>query len=132
MSRLYDMYPFLNGTEQPTVEAMGDLFTMDETHNVDYSSSDLTNSQEIILYLLQIFSGTLSLIGSSTILFKIFRNLRRGNHTTPYDRLILGLSICDVISSLTYAMGPFLLPRDTSKRVWALGNDSTCTFLGFF
>jgi len=73
------------------------------------------------------------LIGSSAILFKIIRNLRRDSSTTtPYDRIILGLSTCDVISSLTYALGPFLLPRETSKRVWAFGSRSTCTYLGFF
>ena len=106
---------------------------MNEVTNTTSSlSSDLTDSQEIILYLLQVCAGTLSLIGSSTILFKIFRNLRKDDYTTPYERMILGLSTCDVLSSITYAIGPFLLPSATSKRPWALGNDSTCTYLGFF
>ena len=138
MSRLQDFHSLL-ATEQPTATATEDRFvTIDisedlYTADVVKSSSDLTDSQEIILYLLQLSAGTLSLIGSGAILFKISRNLRRdSSSTTPYDRIILGLSACDVISSLTYALGPFLLPRDTSKRVWAVGNESTCTFLGFF
>ena len=49
----------------------------------------------------------------------------------PYDRLLLGLSMCDIISSLTYALTPFLLPRDTSDRAWASGTEATCTALGF-
>lgn len=140
MSRLEDFYLFLD-TEKETARvipgvfedsnAAEDLFTTDE-FTIATTSTDLTGSEEIVLYLLQLAAGTLSLIGSSAILYKIFRNLRKHNYTTPYERIILGLSCCDVISSLTYAIGPFLLPSDTSKRPWALGNDSTCTYLGFF
>ena len=50
--------------------------------------------------------------------------------TTPYDRIMLGLSISDMISSLTWAISPFLLPEDTSARVWAKGSDASCSFLG--
>ena len=94
-------------------------------------STALSDKQEKTLILLQIGSSVLSLIGSSVIVFKIIRGLHREQSSSPYDRIILGLSSCDVISSLTYAVGPFLLPSDTSDRVWAFGNDTTCTWLGF-
>ncbi len=95
------------------------------------SPVDLSENQEILLILFQIFSAILSLIGSSVIVFKIGRHINQNNSSTPYDRIILGLSSCDIVSSFTYAVAPFLLPSSTSKRVWALGNDTTCTWLGF-
>jgi hypothetical protein len=41
------------------------------------------------------------------------------------------LSVADIIFSATMASSTFLLPSDTSKRVWAIGTDGTCTALGF-
>jgi hypothetical protein len=89
----------------------------------------LTDDQEIVLSLLFVFSGTLSVLGSSTIVYKVLKNREKA---TPYDRLMLGLSGCDIVASLTLILGPFLLPQETSPRVWARGTDATCTMLGFF
>lgn len=94
------------------------------------NQSDLSDGQEIALSLLQIFSGTLSLIGSSVLVFKILTKSSHNQKTTPYDRIMLGLSSCDIIASCTYAVGPFMLPSETSQRVWASGNESTCSQLG--
>lgn len=55
----------------------------------------------------------------------------RTNRRTPYKRLLLGLSISDVIASTAYATGPFILPVETSRRVWASGTTATCHFGGF-
>ena len=92
----------------------------------------LTANQEIVLSLLFVFSGTLSVLGSSTIVYKVMRNFR-SKTCTPYDRLMLGLSSFDIVSSFNWVMTPFLLPEDGSQqRVWAKGNDKTCNMLGFF
>lgn len=117
-------------TQQPVQEAaIMNYTTTDDV--IGSSSSDLSDQQEITLVLLQFCSAILSLIGSSTIVFKIIRNLSRTKSSLPYDRIILGLSSCDIASSLTYAVSPFLLPRETSPRAVALGNQSTCTYIGF-
>ena len=71
----------------------------------------------------------MSALGSSTIVYKVITNFRRSK---PYDRLLLGLSSCDIVASMTYMLSPFLLPQQTSHRVWAVGNDMSCTMLGFF
>jgi len=97
---------------------------------IESSSTDLSDGQEIILVVLQICSALLSLMGSSTIVYKIARSLYKKQKTTPYDRIILGLSSCDIAASITYAIGPFMLPSETSKRVFAMGNDFTCGVLG--
>jgi len=96
------------------------------------ASTELSDVQEIVLIVLLICAATLSLLGSCTIVFKILRGLARNQTTTPYDRIILGLSSCDIIASITYAIGPFLLPRETSLRVWSFGSPGTCQALGFF
>ena len=93
--------------------------------------SDLSDNQEILLAVLQVSSASLSLIGSSTIVYKIVLNLKRNKTTTPYERIMLGLLSCDILASVTYAMALFLLPRETSQRITALGNNSTCSKLGF-
>ena len=93
--------------------------------------SDLSDQEQKTLIILQLCAAGLSLIGSSTIVFKILRNLCTTKTTTPYDRIILGLSSCDIVSSITYVIGPFLLPAETSQRIWAFGNETTCQGLGF-
>ncbi len=93
--------------------------------------SDLTDQEEKTLITLQLCAAALSLIGSSTIVFKILRNLCTTKTTSPYDRIILGLSSCDIVSSFTYGIAPFLLPSATSQRVWAFGNETSCQGLGF-
>lgn len=89
----------------------------------------LRDGQEIGLYVLTMISATISIVGSSLIAFKVFRNLSRAG---PYDRFLLGLSMCDIEASLTFFFTPFMLPQDTSNRAWASGNEATCTALGFF
>lgn len=61
------------------------------------------------------------------IVYLVFQNSRK----TPYKRILLGLSISDIIASITWILAPFLQPADSSQRVWAHGTDATCAFLGF-
>ena len=97
---------------------------------------DITDGQEIALSVLQITSAVLSLIGSGTIVFKIARSILKKQKTTPYDRIMFGLSSCDIMYSLMLALSPFLMPQDTilatSPRPWAFGTSQTCEVMGFF
>jgi hypothetical protein len=92
------------------------------------SITPLTDQQEVVLSVLSIISGVLSILGSSTIVYKVARNFQK---SAPYDRLLLGLSSCDILSSLTFAISPFMLDSETSQRVWGLGNEATNNMLGF-
>ena len=94
------------------------------------TDTGLPRGQEIVLIVLQMITGLLSLIGSSIIVFKISRALFKQKKTTPYDRIMLGLSSCDFVSSAVYVLTPFLFPAQTSLRPWAFGNDNTCQFMG--
>jgi len=88
----------------------------------------LTDTQLIVLSFLYVFSSILSIVGSSTILYKVLGDFK---NSTSYDRVMVGLSTFDVIASLGWALTPFLLPKETSMRPWAIGNNATCTLLGF-
>ena len=96
------------------------------TNEVDYTN--LTDGQEIAMSVLYVLSSSLSIIGSSAIVYKVISDRC---HATSYDRLMLGLSVCDIVASVGFALTPFLLPGETSPRVWAMGSDSSCTFVGF-
>ena len=93
-----------------------------------YTITLLTNNKEIVCYVCAIFSGCLSTVGSSTIVYKVVTNIKK---SSPYDRIMLGLSSCDIIASCAYALSPFLPPESTSSRAWSIGNETTCSFLGF-
>lgn len=89
--------------------------------------SSLSDSQERILSCLTIISSCLSIMGSSMIVYLVQKSSRK----TPYKRILLGLSLADIVASLSWALSPFLLPVASSQRVWARGTDATCMFLGF-
>jgi len=94
-----------------------------------YPVTLLTEDRQRIVYILLFISAALSILGSSTIVYKICINISKA---TPYDRIMLGLSACDIVGSLSYGiLNPFLAPADTSERIWSIGNDASCTFLGF-
>eukprot|EP00934_Nitzschia_sp_Nitz4_P000998 Nitzschia sp. Nitz4//scaffold301_size22573//18072//19286//NITZ4_008556-RA/size22573-processed-gene-0.25-mRNA-1//-1//CDS//3329547022//998//frame0 len=90
--------------------------------------NNLQDSQEVALYVLTMISALLSVLGSLTIVHKV---VAMYFFSGPYDRLLLGLSLCDIIASISYAITPFMLPKDTSDRAWASGSDGTCSALGF-
>lgn len=92
--------------------------------------SSLSDGQEQALSLLQVTSGFLSLLGSCVILHQVWNSTK--HRRTSYGRILVGLSVADIIASTSFALAPFLLPQDTSQRVWASGNDQTCSFLGFW
>eukprot|EP00980_Cylindrotheca_fusiformis_P021848 scaffold8682_cov122-Cylindrotheca_fusiformis.AAC.5 len=90
-----------------------------------YQPSD---SQQKVISILVIPSSILSFIGSSLIVHCV-RNEKQKR--SPYRRLMLALSICDIISTIGYIFHPFLGPTDIPYAyVWAFGNSATCTFMG--
>ena len=88
----------------------------------------LTPAQDKALSLLPIPSAILSIFGSSVILYMAI-STRRERKWTTYTRLLIGLSVCDIISSVSLALASFLR-RPESGRIWAIGNDATCAIIG--
>jgi hypothetical protein len=83
-----------------------------------------------LLAILPIPSARLSIFGSAVIMTMAFKS-RQLKPWTPYHGLLTAMSACDILSSLTVAAGSFLFPKETSNKVWAFGNDATCTAIGF-
>lgn len=80
--------------------------------------------------LLPIPSACLSIFGSWTIIQMAFR-IARSKGWTTYNRLLVAMSLCDILVSSHLAFAAFLKPQETSHQPWAVGNDVTCSFSGF-
>lgn len=88
----------------------------------------LSDNQDKFMSFCMVVSGLLSMFGSTTIVYRV---LRKKGRSTPFDRIMLGLSSFDIIGSFSFVLTPFALPAATSPRVWASGNDASCSFLGY-
>jgi len=84
-----------------------------------------SDGQLIAVIVTCICSSSLSLVGSSAIVFKIIRDRTQNGGMTAYDRFMLGLSTCDIIASIVWAHFPI------GSHVWAFGTPATCQAVGF-
>ena len=65
-------------------------------------------------------------------------NRTRRNRTTttiglmssPYHRIIFGISISDILQSFAILTGPFAAPADVPQALWGAGNNFTCAMNG--
>jgi hypothetical protein len=60
----------------------------------------LSDIQDKVLALLPIPSAILSIFGSSIIIYVALKT-REQKKWTPYTRLLMGLSVCDIIASIS-------------------------------
>lgn len=88
----------------------------------------LGNNQDRVMSFCMVISGVLSMFGSTTIVYRV---VKKKGSSKPFDRIMLVLSSFDIIGSFSFVLTPFALPAATSTRVWASGNDATCSFLGY-
>mmetsp|Transcript_51032 Transcript_51032/g.123064 ORF Transcript_51032/g.123064 Transcript_51032/m.123064 type:complete len:621 (-) Transcript_51032:6028-7890(-) len=75
-------------------------------------------------------SGVLSVLGSTFILTSLFVRFYRYRHSATRDRLLLGMSFLDLISSISILLGPLPSPSDGPGAVnalWNLGSQETCS-----
>ena len=99
------------------------------------------------LIILKMVSSLISVFSSSILIFHVYLRYRGSRQlknrsgsvrprsspivVTPFHRLISGLSVMDVLSSLWSALGTIPVPAD-SGVVFGLGTTATCTAQGFF
>lgn len=72
---------------------------------------------------LSCFSSIISCFGSCTIVYLILKYRRY--RTSIFQRLMLGLAMCDLVTSASFAIAVFSVPRDTGLPL-AIGNKFTC------
>ena len=79
--------------------------------------------------LIPMVTGSLSLIGSATIITMIMRSTK--TLSTTYRRLLFGMSCVDIVYSLAYILSTLPSPSDSAHTAfYAFGNTATCTAQG--
>jgi len=86
-------------------------------------------SSPVVYYLCQMPSAAVSLVASLAIVLMI--QFSRKKLSTPYRRLIFGVSISDMCQSIGILTGPFSIPTSTPYAPWAVGNIQSCEANGF-
>ena len=90
----------------------------------------LTQTTWIIYRILQSSSGTISILSSLLILYMIFYGGRQ-QRTKVHNRLLMVISLVDILYSLALMAGPSAIPKDTPCVRGAMGNQTTCTLQGY-
>ena len=89
----------------------------------------LTESQLRVISILPMFTGTLSLFGSATVIYIISRS--HAGLKTTYHRLVFGMASTDILQSLCQAFSTLPVPKGTIGIMYAMGTDTTCNIQGF-
>ena len=84
---------------------------------------------QIAIAVTPMVTGTLSILASSTVIKKVLKSESRMKN--PYNRLLVGLCVFDIIASSTHVASTLPSPRDMAGRWGAIGNDTTCEIQGF-
>jgi hypothetical protein len=87
----------------------------------------LSNGQQITLAVVNLVTCTLSVMGSGFIIYLVVKRKSPGT----YNRLLVAMSITEIVHSLDAVLHNFLIPV-ADDRILAVGNRRTCTALGFF
>lgn len=86
-----------------------------------------TREQQNVLSWLPIGPSILSLIGSYLIIY----NIRNNSKASPYRRIMLALSVCNIVSTIGWILEPFLVPFNVDHPwAYAVGNEASCILLG--
>lgn len=73
-----------------------------------------------------------SFIGSGLIIADIFRRMKFCQlRLTPRHRLLVGMSVCDLLSNFAWFMATWALPSSIDNLYWNKGNWATCKAQGF-
>lgn len=91
--------------------------------------------QQKVIAIIPMFTGTLSIIGSSLIIHMSLRSLRKnsrlGKGSKIYYRLLLGMSAMDIFQSMAQAFSSVPMPKETKNVYGAIGNETTCMVQAF-
>jgi hypothetical protein len=103
--------------------------------NTNTTKATMGAHYETTLVVLRTTVCLCSSIGSLMIISQVSRS--RFNRSKPQQRLVLGISVCDLVSSIVWILSPALmLPMNSiddqeAADVYARGSQTTCSFQGF-
>jgi hypothetical protein len=96
---------------------------------VDSNPFQRTKAQEMTIAIVPKFTGTISVLSSSVMVYMILRSdIKLG---TPFRRLIFAMCIIDIIQSGLAILSTWPSPHDTPGIWGALGNRTSCSITGF-
>ena len=90
---------------------------------------------EVAFAIVPKIPALLSVMGSTFIVYDaMFRRAPAGTKktVTSYHRLLVSMSVCDILSSAALFLSTWPVPSDTPFVYQALGTTQTCTAQGFF
>mmetsp|Transcript_37692 Transcript_37692/g.91549 ORF Transcript_37692/g.91549 Transcript_37692/m.91549 type:complete len:605 (-) Transcript_37692:289-2103(-) len=90
----------------------------------------MTNEEEVALAIVPKVSSVFSLLGSVWIIIEVATE--RTKRGVPYHRLLLAMSVYDVLESVWNFGSTWPIPKGSPQVIWAIGNEATCTAQGFF
>lgn len=90
----------------------------------------LSRQQRIWLAILPKVSSIFSLFGSMWIIIEVASERRK--RSAPYHRLLLAMSVYDVLESVWNFGSTWPIPTGSPDIIWALGNTASCEAQGFF
>ena len=97
-----------------------------------------TLAQQMAVAIAPKFTAGLSALGSLVTCFLILRPKTKGgrqassNKSGTYHRLVLGMSLCEISSSVALFFTTWPIPRGTPGVYGAVGTQGTCNAQGFF
>jgi hypothetical protein len=79
------------------------------------------------------FTAIASVVGSSLIIRDVIEKRKnRSDALTTRHRLMVGMSVCDILSSSAWFLTSWPVPEDLRFAVWNVGTTQTCSAQGFF
>ena len=133
---------YQEGTNRTSIETATKLINADELLHNDliYNYSQLTPSQERAVAYTPKVTAVLSLLGSAWIVYDLcLRDTKHLKLKTTYHRLILSMSLIDILSSSWLFIGTWAVPIHYSfnaygnagyKVAGASGNEASCEAQG--
>ena len=95
----------------------------------------MSASQWKFLAITQMSSASVSFIASSVTAVMILRSQTSCGESSlkssPYHRIIFGLSVSDLLQSFALITGPFAAPAPVPQALWGVGNSMSCSANGF-
>lgn len=92
----------------------------------DRSLERLSAWKSTVLSIAMVVSSLLSIAGSGAII-----RISHLKLSSTYQRFLLMLSLSDIFNSFFLILHPFLIPKESNIK-WAAGNQTSCSFVGFF
>ena len=101
---------------------------MTDTGEAALIGSELSTAQHRGLMVAGGVSCSLSVIFSTRLLLMAWKRKEPDN---AYYRIMIGLSLADILASIGIFSQPFLIVADVVSWSWAFGNVASCSFAGF-